>query len=221
MAMKRYEHEIDENGVGNVNRGYMSSLSSWGTTEVSLRVILIPIIILLAFLPAGFAQTIPQLTLTLIGNGARPYVTPAGQTTELKMEILNVAPSDVYLLEGDAYLDPGLNGSWELAHSEGMGNFHLGYLQSAIWTFDLAIPAKIQAANLTNGTPEAILLIKIRFLTLSNLEREEQGEFALSVPGAAVQQQNSWIWLVVAGVIAVTCVGVVAFRLKQRKRRTS
>jgi hypothetical protein len=187
---------------------------------VSLRVILIPIIILLAVLPPGLAQTAPQLTLTLIGNGAGPYVAPAGQTTELKMEILNVAPSDVYLLEGEAYLDPGLTGSWELVHSEGMGNFHLGYLQSAIWTFDLTVPAKIQAANLTNGTPEALLLIKITFLTSSNLQREEQDDFALSVPGAAVQQQNSWIWLAFAGVIAVMCVGAFAYRLERRKRRT-
>lgn len=186
---------------------------------MSFRVILIPIIILLAVLPPGLAQTAPQLTLTLIGNGAGPYLTPAGQITELKMEILNVAPSDVYLLEGDAYLDPGLTGSWELVHSEGMGNFHLGYLQSAIWTFDLAMPARIQAANLTNGTPEVSFLIKITFLTSSNLEREEQGEFALSVPGAAVQQQNSWIWLVVAGVIAVTCVGAVVYRFERGKRR--
>jgi len=129
--------------------------------RVSFRVILILIIILLAAPPLSLAQTTPQLTLTLIGNGAGPYVTPAGQTTELKMEILNVAPSDIYLSEGDAYLDPGLNGSWELVHSESMGQFHLGYLQSAIWTFDLTVPAKIQAANLTNGTPEASLLIKL------------------------------------------------------------
>jgi len=187
---------------------------------VSRCVILIPIILLLAFLPPGLAQAASQLTLTLIGNGAGPYVTPAGQTTELRMEILNVAPSDVQLLQGDVYLDTNLNGSWELVHSEGMGNFHLGYLQSAIWTFDLAMPAKIQAENLTNGTPEVSLLIKITFLTSGNLQREEQDEFALSVPGASVQQQNSWIWLAIAGVIAVTCVGAVAYGLARRKRRT-
>ena len=190
------------------------------TMRVSFRVILIPIILLLAVLPPSLGQTTPQLTLTLIGNGAGPYVTPAGQTTELKMEILNVAPSDIYLSEGDAYLDPGLNGSWELVHSESMGQFHLGYLQSAIWTFDLTIPAKIQAANLTNGTPEASLLIRITFLTSSNLQREEQGEFTLSVPGATVQQQNSWIWLTVAGVIAVAFAGAGVYTLQRRKRRT-
>ena len=187
---------------------------------MSRRVILIPIIILLVALPPGLAQAGSQLTLTLIGNGAGPYLAPAGQTTELKMEILNVAPSDVYLLEGDAYLDTKLNGSWELVHSEGMGNFHLGYLQSAIWTFDLAMPGKIQAENLTNGTPEVSILIKITFLTSSNLQREEQDEFALSVPGASVQQQNSWIWLVIAGVIAVACVGAVGYGLARRKRGT-
>ena len=187
---------------------------------MSRRAILILIIVFLATLPRGLAQAAPQLTLTLIGNGGAPYVTPAGQTTELKMEILNVAPSDVYLLRGDVYLDAKLSGSWELVHSEGMGNFHLGYLQSAIWTFDLAMPAKIQAENLTNGTPEVPLLIKIAFLTSSNLHRVEQGEFALSVPGAVVQQQIGWIWLVILGVIAVTCVGAVAYELARRRRRT-
>ena len=187
---------------------------------MSRRGILIPIIIFLAILPRGLAQAAPQLTLTLIGNGGAPYVTPAGQTTELKMEILNVAPSDVYLLEGAAYLDTKLSGSWELVHSEGMGNFHLGYLQSAIWTFDLAMPAKIQAENLTNGTPEVPLLIKITFLTSSNLQREEQGEFALSVPGAVVQQQNGWIWLVIPTMVAVTGVGAIAYELARRKHRT-
>jgi hypothetical protein len=101
-----------------------------------------------------------------------------------------------------------------------MGSFHLSYLQSAIWTFDLAMPAKIQAANLTNGSPEVTLLIKITFLTSSTLQLEEQGEFALNVPGATVQQQNSWIWLAIAGVIAVMCVGAVVYRLERRKRRT-
>ena len=187
---------------------------------MSRRGILIPIIIFLAILPRGLAQAAPQLTLTLIGNGGASYVTPAGQTTQLKMEILNVAPSDVYLLEGAAYLDTKLSGSWELVHSEGMGNFHLGYLQSAIWTFDLAMPAKIQAENLTNGTPEVSLLIKIAFLTSSNLHRVEQGEFALSVPGAIVQQQNGWIWLVIPAVIAVTAVGAIAYELAKRKHRT-
>ncbi len=187
---------------------------------MSSRVILIPIIIFLAVLPPGLAQTANQLTLTLIGNGAGPYITPVGKTTQLKMEILNEAPSDVYLLEGNVYLDPGLTGSWELVHSESMGNFHLSYLNSAIWTFDLAMPAEIQAANLTNGSPEVALLIKITFLTSSNLQREEQDEFALNVPGATVQQQNSWIWLAIAGVIAVMCGGAVVYRMVRRKRRT-
>jgi hypothetical protein len=30
MALKRYEHEIDENGVGNVNSACMTSVSTWG-----------------------------------------------------------------------------------------------------------------------------------------------------------------------------------------------
>ena len=189
------------------------------TMRVSLRRILIPIILFFAVLSSGFAQTTPQLSLTLIGQDAGQYVVPAGQTTELKMEILNVAPSDVYLSEGNAYLDPGLNGSWELIHSESLGNFHLGYLQSAIWTFDLAMPAMIQAANVTNGTPQVSLLIKIIYLTATGLQHQEQNGFPLSVPGASLQQPNNSIWFAVVGVIALACIGAVAYMILKKKRR--
>ncbi len=187
--------------------------------QASHRAFLIPIILFFAVLAPGFAQSTPQLSMTLIGQEAGHYVAPAGQATELKMEILNVEPSDVYLSEGNVYLDPGLNGSWELIHSEGMGNFHLGYLQSAIWTFDLAMPATIQAANVTNGTPQVSLLIKVDYTTATGLQQEEQNEFPLGVPGASVQQQNNLIRFAVVGVVALACIGAVAYMSKRRRPR--
>ena len=135
------------------------------------------------------------------------------------MEILNTAPSDIYLSQGNVYLDPGLNGNWQLTHSESMGNFHLGYLESAIWTFDLAMPAAIQAANVTNGTPQVSLLIKIDYTTATGLQQVEQNEFLLSVPGASVQQQNNLIWLAVVGVVVLTGIGAVAYVSTKRRRR--
>ncbi len=188
------------------------------TMPVSFRVILIPIILLIAVLSPVFAQTTPQLSLTLIGQDAGHYVVPAGQTTELKMEILNVAPSDVYLSEGNAYIDPGLNNTWELIHSESLGNFHLGYLQSAIWTFNLAMPARIQAANATSGTPQVSLLIKISYLTATGLQQVEQNDFLLSVPGASVQQQNISIWLAAVGVVALIGIGGVSYVMLKKRR---
>lgn len=187
--------------------------------RTSFRVILIPIILFFAVLSPVLAQT-PQLSLTLIGQDAGHYVVPAGQTTELKMEILNVAPSDVYLSEGNVYLDPGLNGNWELIHSESLGNFHLGYLQSAIWTFELAMPAMIQAANVTSGTPQVSLLIKITYLTATGIQQVEQNDFPLTVPGASVQQQNNSIWLATVGVIALIGIGGAAYVTLKKKRQT-
>jgi len=173
---------------------------------------------LLVRAPTVIGQATPQLDLTLIGQGQGQYVAPAGQITKLKIEILNVGPSDIYLSEGDAYLDPSLNGTWELAHSEGMGNFQLNYLQSAIWTFELAIPAKIQAANETNGIPQVALLVKITYLTARNVRLWEQGEFSLDVPGASVQQTNDFQWLVAASVVGVAAVVAVAYKLTLKKR---
>ena len=181
--------------------------------------ILIPIIVVLTIVPYGFARADPQLSLTLVGQGTGPYVTPAGLTTELKMEILNVAPSDVYLLEGDAYLDPSLNGTWEIAHSEPLGNFHLAYLQSAIWTFGLAMPPRIQAANTTNGMPQVDLLIKVTYLTSGGSQRVEQGAFTLDVPGATVRTQTNVIWLAIVGGIAIVSVAALSRVSKRRRTR--
>jgi len=183
------------------------------------RTILILIIVLLAMsIPRGVAQTNPQLTLALVGQSTEQYVIPAGQATTLKMEILNSARPDVYLLQGEAYLDPTLSGTWELAHSEEMGNFHLGYLQSAIWTFELTVPANIQAANVTNGTPQVNLLIKIIYQATNEPQHEEQGVFALGVPGATVQQPHGVIWYTLTGLLIVVCL-VAAYLVTKRRRK--
>jgi hypothetical protein len=183
-----------------------------------LRNILILIIVMMTMTNVhSLAQTAPQLSVTLIGQSAGHYVAPAGQTTDVKVEILNVAPSDVYLREGDAYFDPTLNGTWELAHTEGMDNFQLSYLQSAIWTFGLRIPQRIQAANTTNGMPQVDLLIKIIYLTDGGSQRMEQATFALGVPGASVRGWNTMIWLPLAGLMVIVCVGAV-YRIAKRRR---
>jgi LPXTG-motif cell wall-anchored protein len=174
---------------------------------------------MLALIPHAFAQTAPQLSLTLVGQGTGQYVTPVGQTTELKMEILNVARPDIYLLEGDAYLDPNLNGTWEITHSEALGNFHLAYLQSAIWTFDLPMPPRIQAANATKGMPQVDLLIKIVYRTAEGSQRVEQGAFTLGAPGAIIRGQSNMIWLALAGVIVVLSMGALYGVSKRRRAR--
>jgi len=132
--------------------------------DTSRRVILIVIIFAgFASIPSGSAQTPPQLSLTLVGPNDGHYVAPAGETIELKMQILSTARSDIYLLRGDAYLDPNLSGNWELVHSEALGNFQLTYLQSALWTFDFTMPAQIYAENVTSGVPRVNLLVKITY----------------------------------------------------------
>jgi hypothetical protein len=118
-------------------------------------------------------------------------------------------------VEGDAYLDPNLNGTWEIAHSEPLGNFHLTYLQSAIWTFGLAMPSKIQAANATNGVPQVDLLIKVTYSTSGGSQRVEQGAFTLDVPGATVHTQTNVIWLAIVGAVSVAALYGVS-----RRRRT-
>ena len=173
---------------------------------------------MLAMIPLGSARSIRQLSLSLVGQSSGQYVAPAGLTTELKMEILNVAPSDVYLMEGDAYLDPNLSSVWEIAHSDALGNFHLAYLQSAIWTFSLTVPSRIQAANATNGMPQVDLLVKIMYLTDGGSQLVQQGAFMLDVPGASIREQNNAIGLPFAGVIVA--LSMAALYGVSKKRRT-
>lgn len=214
--------KIDGDGVGNVNRRCVSSESMRIFMANWPRDILILFMVILALqIPRGLAQTPTQLTLTLIGQTGTQYVTPAGQTSELKMEILNFADSDIYLLEGDAYLDPNLNGTWQLVHSESLGNFHLAYLQSAIWTFSLTMPSKIQAANATNGMPQVDLLIKISYLASAGSQRAEQDVFLLGVPGATVQGLSELFWLsisVAIVLVVIVSIGTV-YRLRKIRRK--
>jgi hypothetical protein len=154
----------------------------------------------------------------LIGQTSGQYVTPAGQTTVLKLQILNSARQDIYLLQGDAYLDPNLNGTWVLTHSESLGSFHLSYLQSAVWTFGLTVPTKIQAANATNGMPQAVLLLKITYATAASSPHEQQSEYTLGVPGATVQEVNNQIWLAFGGLAFLLCL-VAVYGVSKRRRR--
>lgn len=184
----------------------------------SHRVILILIIVAVSLsIPRAIAQTSDQVSLTLVGQNAGHYVAPAGETTEMKLQILNAVPRDIYLVLGEAYLDPHLNGNWKLIHSEDLGNFHLGYLQSAVWTFSLTIPIQIHAANVTNGIPQVALLIKITYQTASGQQGNEQNTFVLSVPGATLQGQNNTIWLAAGGILLIISLGA-AFVLVRRRR---
>ena len=170
-------------------------------------------------MPGAVAQSNAQLSLTLIGQDTGQYVTPAGQTTTLKMEILNIARPNLYLLQGEAYLDPNLSGTWELIHSEQLGSFLLGYLHSAIWTFDLTVPANIQAANVTDGTPQANLLIKIVYQAVGGTQDVEQKEFRLLVPGATVQRDTNLNWYALVGILILVPIGTVYLVTKRRLKR--
>lgn len=157
----------------------------------------------------------------MIGNGAGPYYAAAGQVTQLKVEILNLGPDDVYLIKGEAYLDPNLSGNWQLTHSEDTNNFHLSRLQSAIWTFDLAMPANIEAANSTNGVPQVILLIQIIYSTARGQNETASKQFSLSVPGATLKHTGYWIWLLLAGISAALLAAVLFIRIARRSKSSS
>lgn len=176
-----------------------------------LLLALVLIVLALNF-SSGFAEASKHLQLVMIGNGRGPYYAPAGQRSELKMEILNIARDEVYLARGEVYLDPSLGGKLQPIHSEDMGNFHLSYLRSAIWTFDLTMPANVQAQNATNGVPQVVVLIQIVYSTANGLQQTEQAQFTLSVPGATVRQPDYSIWFVGLGVIAVLVLFIVAYR---------
>ena len=164
-----------------------------------------------------FAQSNSQLQLTMIGQGAGPYYASAGQTTQLKIEILYLGPSDVFLVRGEAYLNPDLSGNWQLNHSEDLGNFHLAKLQSAIWTFDLQMPSHIQAQNITNGVPQVELLVKIAFSTNEGQQESISGFFLLSVPGAASNQTDYAIYLILIALAVVVFAVIIAKRMSRSR----
>ncbi|HYB84101.1 MAG TPA: hypothetical protein VED86_02125 [archaeon] len=182
------------------------------------RNILIPFMLLLAIsMTRAVAQTNPQLSLSLVGQDAGQYITPAGQTTTMKLEILNVARSEVYLLQGKVYLDPDLSGTWALIHSEQLGGFRLGFLQSAIWTFDLTVPAKIRAANVTQGMPQVSLLVKIVYQDAGEPQNLQEGLFSLHVPGATVQQGYGLIWYALVSAVILAGIGIARVVTKRRR----
>ena len=181
------------------------------------------LIILFTVLVCSNSSTIfaeaAQLQITMVGNGRGPYYAPVGQSTQLKMEIFNLGPNDVFLIQGETYLDPELNGNWQLAHSEDLGKFHLAKLESAIWTFELQMPSQIQAQNLTNGVPQAELLVKIVYSTTDGKQHGATAQFLLSVPGAAIRQTDYSIYLIILGLTVVAIGVVIVKNVKSRSLR--
>ena len=163
------------------------------------------------------SQSSSQLQITLIGSNTGQYYAPAGQNSSLMVEILNRGPGDIYLVRGEAYLDPNLSGNWQLVHSESTGNFHLNYLQSAIWTFNLAMPSSILAANATDSVPQVDLQLHIVYANSQGQQETAVSEFILNVPGATMQQTNYSNWLVLIAVAAIAVVSGVAYYRKTRK----
>ena len=184
--------------------------------QIAPLVVLVILVMLNASLVLG--QSPPQFQITMIGQGQGPYVAPAGQTSEFKLEILNIAPQDVYLIQGDVFLDPNLNGTWVDFHSENLGDFHLNFLESAIWTFNLEMPGTIQAANSTNGVPQVVLLIQVTYLTGGGLQQIQQKQFLLSVPGASVGQGNALTWVVTIAVVIVLVACMLAYRAYRKSQ---
>jgi len=161
-----------------------------------------------------FAQSTSQLQLALIGG---PYLAPAGEITKLKLEILNVGQGDVYLIRGEAYLDRSLNGSWQLVHCESLDNFHLEYLQSAIWTFELPVPSNIQAPNATRGIPQVDLMLSVIYANAQQRQSITNRHFALSVPGAVVKQAENWNWVIPLVAIVLLALGALTYWLRRRR----
>lgn len=168
---------------------------------------------------ALFAQSGSQLQLTMIGNGAGPYYAPVGQATQLKLEILNLGPGDVFLVRGEAYLDPELSGNWQLAHSEDLGSFHIAKLDSAVWTFELSMPSHIQAQNVTNGVPQVELLAKILYSAADGKQQSADALFLLSVPGAASTHADYSVYLIILGFVVVALVVIIVRTVRSRSVR--
>jgi hypothetical protein len=168
------------------------------------------------------AQTNDQLQLSIIGNGAGPYYAPAGQITQLKIQILNLGPGEVFLVRGEVFLDPNLSGNWQLVHSEDTGNFHLAKLESAVWTFDLKVPSQVQALNVTNGMPQVEMLVQIVYSTPQGPQQSANEQFLLSVPGAGTKRADYSFWLFIIGLAVMVLVAVVLVkRLRPLPKRRS
>ena len=185
------------------------------------HLLLISIFLLSLSLQAVFAQSSSQLQITLIGSGTGQYYAPAGEDSSLMVEILNHGPGDVYLIRGEAYLDPNLSGNWQLVHSESTDNFHLNYLQSAIWTFNLTMPSNILAVNETAGIPQVDLQLHIVYANSQGQQGTSIAEFSLNTPGAIMQQPNYSNWLILIAVVAIVFFSGVVYYRKVRKTHSS
>lgn len=177
------------------------------------------VVLLCSVSSALFAQIGTQLQLTMIGNGVGPYYAPIGQTTQLKIEILNLGASDVFLVRGEAYLDPNLSGNWQLTHSEDLGNFHLAKFESAIWTLELLMPSHIQAQNITNGVPQVELVAKVVYSTTDGKQQSADAQFLLSVPGAASTHPDYSVYLIIVGFVVVALAVIIARNVRSRSIR--
>jgi uncharacterized integral membrane protein len=186
---------------------------------VRYRLIILVLVTLLAVSNSqSFAQTSPNLQLALIGPG--PYQVPTGQATELKVEIMNEGPGGVNLVRGEVYLDQDLgNNNW-LLHSDTLDNFHLDYLQSAIWTFELAMPATVEALNMTDGVPRVNLLIRVMYSGSQNQELMSNANFALGAPGAIMKQADS-TWFILVGLVGVFVLIIVVALVFWRRSNLS
>src|SRR5208282_3697879 len=136
-----------------------------------------------------FGQSSSQLQITLIGSSTGQYYAPAGQNSSLMVEILN----------------------------QSTGNFHLKYLQSAIWTFNLPMPSNILAVNATGGVPQVDLQLHIVYANSQGQQATEIAEFSLNAPGAVMQQTNYSNWLILIAVAAIVVVSGVVYYRKARK----
>jgi len=165
----------------------------------------------------SFAQTSPNLQIALIGQG--PHQVPTGQATELKVEIMNEGPGGVSLVRGEVYLDQDLGNNNLLLHSDLLDNFHLNYLQSAIWTFELTMPPNVEALNITNGVPQVNLLIRVMYSDSQNQELMSNANFALGAPGAIMKQAGTtWFILVGVFVLVIIVVALVFWRRSNLSR---
>jgi hypothetical protein len=183
------------------------------------RLLFISIFLVSLSVQTVFGQSSSQLQITLIGSSTGQYYAPAGHNSSLMVEILNRGPGDIYLVRGEAYLDPTLSGNWQLVHSESTGNFHLNYLQSAIWTFNLPMPSSILAVNATAGVPQVDLQLHIVYANSQGQQGTAIAEFLLNAPGATMEQTNYSNWLILIAVAAIVVVSGVVYYRKARKPR--
>jgi len=189
----------------------------------SRRLVLLALFVIILSVDRSVAvlgQTGAQLDLRMIGNGAGPYSAPAGQTTQLKLQILNIGTNDVFLIRGEAYLDPNLSGNWQLTHSEDLGNFHLAKLESAIWTFELQMPSHVEAENITSGVPQVELLARIIYSNTQGKQQSVDGQFHLSVPGAETRRTDYSAYIIILAFIVIAVAVIIIRKLKSRSVRT-